>query len=619
MKKNLKKALSTVFVMLQICMLICTTNSATVFAAGKNETPNYRTGVTSYSDLESRLNRLISKYQNRYWTTNGRAAKSNGSTSKYYHGIQCKGFASYIFNDLFCTGFIGAYDKNKYYIPNPNGAYLVGKAWNINASAAKRILSKGSIGDFIQVRRRGKSYGHSMILAGVDSGGIKIFDCNSDGKCGVKCYHQTWQTFASKNQGLSLYHSRKYPKKSSSSSGSNRNTINPINIGTGFLGYLINVNANKMVTNMNANAQLEEENAFRNQMWYFDRQSDGSYIITSAANRDLCLDVHNAGGSGTNVKITDKHYSNAQKWYIVGSQENCNLIPLCSQKCVLDASGGNTGRGTNIQIWEKNNTAAQKFRIWKIGNQPNKAVVTSDSRTYKENSDITFKWGETAFATSFWVDIWCDGKGIQSFGLNDTQYTFRNVKAGRYTIFVTSVNDNGQKVSDRYDVYVAADLGEYFQGMILRKDVLKPIVAVKGGNVEIGARNGDANELWNFYRQSDGSYIIKNLSNDKALDVYDWGGSGANVQVYTEGKYLQANQQWYICPSFGGCVFVPKHGSGLVLDCSSGSSVKGTNIQVWVDNETKAQIFTIYKKKVPVVMHLLPFNNDSNRIFRWSN
>lgn len=50
-----------------------------------------------------------------------------------------------------------------------------------------------------------------MILAGYDNTKITIFDCNTDGKCGVKYYKQTYQTFASKNSGMSLYHSTKYP------------------------------------------------------------------------------------------------------------------------------------------------------------------------------------------------------------------------------------------------------------------------------------------------------------------------------------------------------------------------------------------------------------------------
>lgn len=75
----------------------------------------------------------------------------------------------------------------------------------MNISNARELLSKGLSGDFIQVRRRGKSYGHSMILVSRDSGGITVFDCNSDGKNGVKKYYVTWQRFYNKNSAMSLY------------------------------------------------------------------------------------------------------------------------------------------------------------------------------------------------------------------------------------------------------------------------------------------------------------------------------------------------------------------------------------------------------------------------------
>ena len=105
-------------------------------------------------------------------------------------------------------------DSDKYYIPNPNGATLVDKSWGFSSddiTTVKNILSRGCIGDLVQVRRRGKSWGHTMILGNIDSNGIYIFDCNSDGKCGVKYYYQTWDTFASKNIGMSMYHSTRYP------------------------------------------------------------------------------------------------------------------------------------------------------------------------------------------------------------------------------------------------------------------------------------------------------------------------------------------------------------------------------------------------------------------------
>ena len=159
------------------------------------------------------LNSLMNQYVGTYWTTDGKPSDSEGKTSRYYFGIQCKGFAGFIFNELFHGGYIGQYDGSKYYIPNPCGAYEVGKIWNVSTSdlnPVRNLLSKGQPGDFIQVRRRGKSWGHSMILVSKSSNGITVFDCNSDGHCAVKKYFVSWQDFANKNVGVSLYHSTNY-------------------------------------------------------------------------------------------------------------------------------------------------------------------------------------------------------------------------------------------------------------------------------------------------------------------------------------------------------------------------------------------------------------------------
>ncbi len=112
-------------VILTLCM--CITVLPMRVNATANEEPNYTTAVATYEELQSRLESLIEKYKGTYWTTNGKESDSKGSTSKYYYGIQCKGFASYIFNELFCSGYIGKYDSEKYYIPSPNGATLIGK------------------------------------------------------------------------------------------------------------------------------------------------------------------------------------------------------------------------------------------------------------------------------------------------------------------------------------------------------------------------------------------------------------------------------------------------------------------------------------------------------------
>lgn len=152
-KKVFSKSMAWLLsVVMFFCLFVVTNVNEVDVSAASNESPNYTTGVKSYDELKSRLEALKNKYVGRYWTTNGSAADSSGSTSKSYYGIQCNGFAKYIFNDLFCTGSIGSYDSNKYYFPNANGASLIDKSWNFSSSdtgTVRSILSRSSIGDFV--------------------------------------------------------------------------------------------------------------------------------------------------------------------------------------------------------------------------------------------------------------------------------------------------------------------------------------------------------------------------------------------------------------------------------------------------------------------------------------
>ena len=194
-KKILKKEIS---IILSILMLV------TILSTNAN--------AITVNEVNSKLISLMNQYVGTYWTTDGKPSNSSGSTSKYYYGIQCKGFAGFIFNEIFQGGYIGKYDSNKYYIPNPNNARELGKYYgdSVNVTNISNLFSNGMPGDFIQVRRRGKTYGHSMILVNKDSGGITVFDCNSDGKCGVKKYYISYSTFVEKNIGVSLYRATNY-------------------------------------------------------------------------------------------------------------------------------------------------------------------------------------------------------------------------------------------------------------------------------------------------------------------------------------------------------------------------------------------------------------------------
>ena len=165
-----------------------------------NSSNKESTNNSSAQAVSNRLNALINTYKGTQW---------NG----YYMGTQCKGFANLIFQKLFNV-YIGAYDEGtKSYIPYPDkGVTEVGRLTTSTMSldACKELLLKAQPGDYIQVRRRGKTYGHSMIVVDTSASGITVFDCNSDGRNGVKVYDINYSSFYSSNSAMSLYHAKDY-------------------------------------------------------------------------------------------------------------------------------------------------------------------------------------------------------------------------------------------------------------------------------------------------------------------------------------------------------------------------------------------------------------------------
>lgn len=89
------------------------------------------------------------------------------------------------------------------------------------------------------------------------------------------------------------------------------------------------------------------------------------------------------------------------------------------------------------------------------------------------------------------------------------------------------------------------DLGTNFQAIILRKDVWKPLIN-KNGNVELATEKGNSTEKWWFERQSDGSYTIESLKDNRMLDCTLYGNTnGTNVCVY-DLEWLYCSKMVYI-------------------------------------------------------------------------
>lgn len=215
-----------------------------------------------------------------------------------------------------------------------------------------------------------------------------------------------------------------------------RYTGDPLDIGTDFYAYIINNYSSKNLTNDNRNVSVRTQTGEANQVWKFEKRSNGSYKITNCADGNV-LDVSGAGTTdGTNVGVYTSNDRPAQQWYIYGEEGAYKLKPACNG-LTLDASSS-TADGTNVRMWTDVGGTGQKFKIVKL-NPPQSTYVEcvagdSQSLTY-------FWWNMTLYTTSYDIKIYNTSNSNEPYiELNDLTETSCSMvlPAGDYEAYVES-------------------------------------------------------------------------------------------------------------------------------------------------------------------------------------
>ena len=592
--------------------------------AASNEKPNYTSAVSSYDDLSNRLNALISKYKGTYWTTDGKAAASSGATSKYYYGIQCKGFASYIFNDLFCQGYIGAYDSNKYYIPNAKGATLIGKAWNFGSSdvtTVKNILSQGSIGDYIQARRRDKSYGHTMIIAGVSDSGITIFDCNSDGKCGVKLYNQSWATFASKNSGMSLYHATNYPQEdiierdetppsishvqvsdvtsegyTVSCSVSDNVGISSVVFPTWTMGcgqddlvrYEGTISGNTATCRIRTDAHNGEKNC-----WYYT----DIYAYDIAGNEAYA-------GAGTTF-VEDSPVLLADGDYVIRFAADENYV--------VDVIGGSMEDRANIRLYSYNGENAQIFHIRKDGtfyhfiNKGSQMQMHVDQVNPGKGANV-IQHIDTGSNGEKWI---CEDAGNGCVYIKSYLGTYLDVDSeiAKDCTNIQTWKFN-QSDAQRFRLERVVPLVDVDEGIYAIRSAVDNSLAL---TVADGSKEDRANIQLNRYQGTDAQlfritkngdyYNLTNIGSEMQVHVhYGEPYKGVNIEQHIITGSI--GQKWVFEDAGDGKVYIRSY-VGTFMNEESAEVKDGANIQTWRGNEWDSEKFVL--ERVSSLQHALTF------------
>lgn len=119
---------------------------------------------------------------------------------------------------------------------------------------------------------------------------------------------------------------------------------------------------------------------------------------------------------------------------------------------------------------------------------------------------------------------------------------------------------------------------------------------VNGTAVTLWSSNGGNNQKWLARKSTNGSFVLKSISDTtKVLDVTGGASiSGTQVKMYTFGN--SNNQKWNIAYQGDGTFALsPLHATNLSFDVNGGFSANGTILQVWNSHTEKSQRFKFEK------------------------
>lgn len=192
-----------------------------------------------------------------------------------------------------------------------------------------------------------------------------------------------------------------------------------------------------------------------------------------------------------------------------------------------------------------------------------------------------------------WHDCVSNGNDTYSFDFDISSY---NNQKGPYNCHIYAWDESGNEgMSATEPISINCNLGDNFDALIKNPNSNKYVItSVNNDNVMLYQfiNSFGSKQVWNFSRNSDGSYRIKSYYNNKCLDV-NGDENGKNIYTWTAND--NATQKWFLANIGGNYKFFPACSNTRCMDISGGLTDNRTNIQLWDTNDSNAQKFTIDK------------------------
>ncbi|MBR5621376.1 RICIN domain-containing protein [Candidatus Saccharibacteria bacterium] len=355
---------------------------------------------------------------------------------------------------------------------------------------------------------------------------------------------------------------------------------------------------------------------------YFN--NDSTFTIQASSGKYL---VPEGNTSGSKL-ILSSSATEADRKYQLARNGNFYVIKHVASGLVLDVVEAKTDDGTNIQLFQANGTCAQNWLVATNGNGYSlrsgcslykaidasaSTVNTEGAKTYinEYTNSATERWAFNDLAAAVlengdYVLETTGGKAM------DIQYGSRSNGTRMHTYNITFGDNQMFNIARGVDgLYTIKNIAS---GRVL--DVADASYS-NGAAVQLFDANGTCAQKWIAKKVGSGISFISSCSN-KALDIPNgyvnraeqklqiWDANGTNAQVWihkTPNAFAEGN--YIINSGLGG---------NLVVDIAGGAekSTNGTNIQIYVSNNTNAQKYKITYN--PTVRAYSIFNTTANRM-----
>lgn len=319
----------------------------------------------------------------------------------------------------------------------------------------------------------------------------------------------------------------------------------PVDLGTNFIAEVTSVVSCMNLQSDATNVTLNKKDNVSPQIWRFELQDDGSYIIVNQYT-GKAIDVYKALSlAGTNVQTYAYGLKPNQKWYVTKGSQGYVLAPQCSSRCVLDITGNGASNGANVQLdTHTGDLYSQQFNI---------NIISELYIEYVKPVSIGDDFrGSIRFADGAYAALSSTGNNL-AIGSDCTDahaiWRFARQADGSYEIISThngtaiDVSGNGTANGTNVSTYTRHD-GANQRWFIFAKEgkyILSPASARgQALNVDGGATSTGTNlHLWRGYAEETNNHfdfvqVTKTTKFGSASDVDRW-----IYQDGTDGVYVR--------------------------------------------------------------------------------